>query len=428
MKYLVVVPVICYPVSEDEFAMESAFCDHLKELLALVSSEFDEMVVAGFQMSRERYENSRNHLGTLHRERDKISFVSVSDSYSYPGWKWLLRAPGNFAKLFALVKDCGLVHSGTSHHWMRPVEFAGLVFGRLLGKKTISITDLDLREDPIMNYKLGYWSLKTYLFCRYLHDPIRDLQHRWVARYCDLVLMKGEKLMADYGEGRPWVKAISDPGFHEEHIIRPEKVEAKIAALEDPEQPLELAYFGRYVYYKGIDRCIKALAIALAEQPRRIKLNIMGSGEEEQRLRALAAELDIEDSVIFHEALRYGEEFFDTIQSWHLMLAAPLSVDTPRSTWDAIAAGLPVLAFDTEFYAGLGKTFGVVDTVEWPSVEQLAARIGHYADNRSEVSTLIRRCVTVAHQNTQEQWLAKRAKWTLDIMNDRPSSGLTEAV
>lgn len=427
MKYLVVVPVVCYPISEDEFAMESAFCDHLRELLNLVPEHFDEMVVAGSVMPKNEYEKNRTHLGKLRRDRDRISFVGVSDCYDVPWFSWLLRAPANFARLFALVKDCGLVHSGTSHVWTRPVEFAALVFGRLLGKKTISITDMDLREDPIMNYKLGYWSLKSYLLCHYIYDPIRSLQHHWVARFCDLVLLKGEKLIEDYGRNRPWVKPISDPGYHEEHIIPEDRAEAKIARLEDPEQPLELAYFGRYVYYKGIDRCIEATAKALEHGDRRIRLNLMGSGPEEPRLRKLAADLGVEDSVIFHEAMRYDEEFFAKVQNWHMMLAAPLSVDTPRSTWDAIACGLPLLAFDTEFYSGMGKSYGVVDVVEWPSAEALAARIGYYADNRAELSKLIRRCLTVARENTQEKWLQRRAKWTIDLFNEPPTSTLKEA-
>ena len=153
----------------------------------------------------------------------------------------------------------------------------------------------------------------------------------------------------------------------------------------------------------------------------------MGSGEEEERLRKFSADLGIEDSVIFHDPIRYGGELFSKIQSWHLMLAAPLSVDTPRSTWDAIAAGLPLIAFDTEFYTGLGNTFGVVDVVEWPSVEALAARIGYYADNRAEISKLVHRCVAGAHENTQEKWLARRAQWTLDLMGKKDSPELSEA-
>jgi glycosyltransferase involved in cell wall biosynthesis len=418
MNYLVVVPVTAYPISDKEFAMESAFCDHLKTLLDMLTPPFDTMVIAGIHMPDTVYNESRRHLGVLNADTDRISFVPLFHRNDGTLRFWLWSFPKALVTMYRLARKSALIHAGTSHELPRPIELPSLIFGALLGKKTISVTDMDLREDAKMNYLLGRWSFKTYALCRYVYDPIRALQHRLVARICDLVLMKGEKLVADYGRGRPNVRGIWDPGFHADHIVGPVDLEKKLATLKDPNHPLELVYFGRYIYYKGVDRCIEAVARAKADSPsRKIRLNLMGSGEEEARLRQLVCEHKLESSVRFHQPVKFGQDFFAKLRPWHLMLATPLSVDTPRSTWDAIASSLPLLAFDTEFYAGLAETTGVIDVVPWPSTEALAERIAYYADHRDALIPMIHRCIEVARDNTQEQWLNRRVQWTRELLN-----------
>ena len=417
MNYLVVVPVTAYPISDQEFAMESAFCDHLKTLLGMLSPPFETMVVAGIQMPEAAYLRQREFLGVLNAVTDRISFVPLYHLEDGALRFWLSSFPRALGRMYGLVKRSALIHAGTSHELPRPIELPSLIFGALLNKKTVSVTDMDLREDAKMLYTLGRWSLKSYVLCHYIYDPIRSLQHHLVARICDLVLMKGEKLVTDYGKGRPHVKGIWDPGFHAEHIIGPKDVEMKLATLTDPNHPLELVYFGRYAFYKGVDRCIEAVARATTLAPQlKIRLNLMGSGEEETELRQLVCERRLESLVRFHNPVKYGHEFFSRLRPWHLMLATPLSVDTPRSTWDAIASGLPLLAFNTEFYAGLGEKIGVIDVVPWPSVDALAERIVHYAQHREELVPKVRRCVEIARENTQETWLDRRVQWTRELL------------
>lgn len=79
MRYLVVVPVAAYPIDHRRFAIESAFADHLKELLALVSPPFHQLTVVGVRMSEAAYEAGRRHLGVLDAERDHIRLVTLYD-------------------------------------------------------------------------------------------------------------------------------------------------------------------------------------------------------------------------------------------------------------------------------------------------------------------------------------------------------------
>ncbi|MCZ7682728.1 MAG: glycosyltransferase [Sandaracinaceae bacterium] len=312
------------------------------------------------------------------------------------------------------------MHAGLSHDLKHLALTASLAMGAWMGKPTISITDIDGRRSAEMNHRLGRWSLKSYLLCRYVYDPVRDLQQRLAVRWCSLVLFKGETLVRDYGRGRANVRGMWDPGFSACHVIGRAALDEKLEALRDRSRPLEVLYFGRLTGYKGVDRIIEAVAGARARGRADVRLTIMGSGEDEALLRRLASERGLGSAVRFLPPVRYGEEMFSAIRPHHLMLAAPLTTDTPRSTWDAIASGIPVLAFDTEFYRSLEAETGVVETVPWPSVDALAEKIAHYAEHREPLAERMERAVAVARENTSEHWLRRRADWTLELVGYEP--------
>jgi glycosyltransferase involved in cell wall biosynthesis len=143
-------------------------------------------------------------------------------------------------------------------------------------------------------------------------------------------------------------------------------------------------------------------------------LHIIGSGEEAEDLRALALRRGLADVVLFHAAVPFGPRLFEALYPMHLLLAAPLSEDTPRSALDAMAAGIPILAFSTGYYSDLEES-GAVDLVPWPSVERLAERIAHYAARKRDLVPLARAGIEFARGNTQETWLRSRVDWTLEL-------------
>lgn len=425
MKYLVVVPAKAYPIEPGRFAMESSFCDHLTELRSLVSPPFDEIVVATAAMSAREYLANEKHLGVLDAAHHRIR-LHVLHEAEESRLAFARRLPRVVADLHRLVRDHDLVHSGPSHDLTRPTGTIALALGAWLHKPTIAVTDIDNRKDAAMNLRVGRWSRKSYLLCRYLYDPIRHLQQELAVRHCSLVLYKGDSLVRDYGRGQPHVRGMWDPGFSAEHVIRNHDVEAKIEALRDPRLPLEILYFGRLTSYKGVDRCIEAVARARQLGRTDVRLTIMGSGEDEASLRELSRRR-LGDAVRFLEPVRYGERFFAMIRPHHLMLAAPLSNDTPRSTWDAIASAIPVLAFGTEFYRSLEQETGVVETVPWPSVDAMAERIAYFAEHREALVGRMRRAIPIAYENTSERWLRRRAAWTLDLIGHRRPASVPDA-
>jgi len=415
-EYLIVVPVRFKRLTPTSVAVESAFCEHLRALRAELLPTFTSLTVAAPTMPEKQYQREHGHLGRLDEERDGIRWVALQPGDTGRCAFWLRHSLSVFRRLGREVRRADLVHAGTSHDVYRPIEGAALLLAKLLGKKSVCVVDIDLRQEARMNYRTGRWSLKSLLLCRWLYDPLRSLQLRAAIRWCSLVLLKGRKLRRDYGEGRAHVLHFLDAAYSAQHLIPFPALARKTRALADPARPLELVYFGRLTAYKGVDRCIEALAQASRRSTAPMRLTIIGSGEEAGALRDLSVRLGVEDCVEFQDAMPFGPLLFAALYPRHLLLAAPLSEDTPRSALDALACAIPILAYATEYYADLEES-GAVDLVPWPSVERMAERIAHYAEDKQRLLAPAHAALQFARMNTQEIWLHKRARSTLALFD-----------
>ena len=136
------------------------------------------------------------------------------------------------------------------------------------------------------------------------------------------------------------------------------------AAAEPDPPPAEHVVIspGRLVWEKGhqdVLRAVAALDRGLVGPPRRVRLAIVGSGPEEPRLRAHAAELGIADRVEFG-TVPYDDMPAEFARASCMVLASLPSAtaalhlfDLPRAFWEeqfglvlaeAMAAGLPIVA------------------------------------------------------------------------------------
>jgi glycosyltransferase involved in cell wall biosynthesis len=413
---LIVVPVRFHRLTSGSVAVESAFCEHLRALRGKLSPHFTRLTIAAPTMDPAQYERDRGHLGTIDEESEGIRWLALQPGNAGRLAFWLRYFVVVLFRLGREVRRADLVHAGTSHDVYRPIEFIALMLARLFGKKTVCVVDIDLREEATMNHRTGRLGRKSLFLARNLYEPLRDLQLRGASNWCSLVLLKGRRLHRDYGRGRSHVKYFLDAAFSAEHVISPEALARKTTSLADPAHPLELVYFGRLTAYKGVDRCIEAVALASKMCSAPLRLSIIGAGEEVDRLRSLGARLGVADRVEFRGAFPFGPRLFDQLCPLHLLLAAPLSEDTPRSALDAMACGLPILAFATDYYTDLEES-GAVDLVPWLSVERMAERIAHYAADKQRLVPLALAGVEFARSNTQEAWLNSRAQWTLALFD-----------
>ncbi len=409
MHYLIILTAAGRRLSDHTFALESAFADHLRAMLKALGPRFDEMVVAMGEMRESAYEEWRPSLSVIDEEAERIRFVPLFTWRSSHA-QFVKELPHAVRVLTKLVHDADLVHSHPTYDLYRPVENIATALALAMGKKVIAVCDMDNRRDADMNFRLGRWSRKSYLACKYLYDPIRDVTQRAYARFCDLLLYKEPQQVEDYGKGAPSVRFFLDPNYHEDDIADDALVERKIATLADPKAPLRVLYFGRLVPYKGVREMVEAV-IAARARGANLTFDIMGTGSEKAALHRLVEEHGAGDVIHFLQPRPYGPAFFEVLRARHLLLACPLSADTPRSTWDALASAMPVLAFDTPFYRGIGKYTGAVEVVPWPDIQALAARIGQIAADKKRLGPMMNKAVAAARANTGDAWLEKRVAW-----------------
>ncbi|MGB5810538.1 MAG: glycosyltransferase, partial [Polyangiales bacterium] len=212
----------------------------------------------------------------------------------------------------------------------------------------------------------------------------------------------------DFGLGSAHVKFFQDTAYSASQVIDPEELDARCEAVAESREPLKLTHFGRLEFYKGMHHAIEAVARVNGAA----KLTLIGTGTEEQALRQLVDRLGVEDLVEFVPPMSYGDEFLNRVREQDLLIAPSLAPDTPRSAWDAIASGLPILAYDTEYYEQLRDKTGAVATVPWGDVQALADAVNGFADDRPKVEAMKRGTREVALDNTQERWIARRVAWT----------------
>ena len=414
MRYLITVPAAARRTSEHTFAIESAFAQHLRELKQELGPRFTEVVVAMARMDDPSWEKQQHELTTIDERAEQIRFVPLH-RYGCSKGEFLRETPQLLKTISGLVREADLVHSHFSYDIFRPIGAWFCLFAVLMRKRVIAVDDIDRRRDAEMFYRTGRWSKRTYWMCKHIYDPLRNLLLKGYVRHIDMMLFKELQQVEDYGQGLPHVRLFLDPNFSEEHVVNDQFVEEKLARLRDPEQPLRVLYFGRFVPYKGVDRMLEAVAKAHARGAK-LTFDIMGSGEQEPQLRQQVEQLGLTKHVKFLPPREYGEGFFRVLREHDLLLACPLSADTPRSAWDALASAMPLLAFDTPFYKSMAGISQAVSVTPWPELEPFAEKLYELAANKLLLVPQVQSAVAAARGNSGRAWLKRRVEWIDELI------------
>ncbi len=414
-RYLITIPAAARRLSPTTFACESAFVQHLRELKQELGPSWSEIVVAMASMSDEDWEQQKHALEVVDETKEHFRFEEMH-RFGCSKAEFAASLPVLLPKISRLVRESDLVHSHFSYDIFRPIGAWFCFFAVQQKKRVLAVDDIDRREDAEMNYRMGRWNKRTYLTCKYLYDPARAWLQRQYVKKIDLMLFKEQQQVADFGhsQGANNVRLFLDPNFAPEHIVDDTFVTRKVQSLADRKRPLRLFYFGRLVPYKGIDKML----LAVAEASRRganVTFDIMGSGEQEEMLRQLVDQLQIGHLVRFIAPLPYGSEFFSLLRERDVLLACPLSGDTPRSAWDALASGMPLVAFDTPFYKSMASISHAVELTQWPEVEPLAAKLVELAADKERLAPMVKSAVATARDNTGKSWLKRRVDWVQEI-------------
>jgi len=119
------------------------------------------------------------------------------------------------------------------------------------------------------------------------------------------------------------------------------RVEAR-RGLNLGDEEVLLVFVGRVVPIKRLDVLLQALAQARSSGPR-LRLAVVGDGEERPRLERQASELGIADDVLF---LGYRRELRPIFAAADIAVLSSDNEGTPVSLIEAAAAGLPAVATD----------------------------------------------------------------------------------
>jgi glycosyltransferase involved in cell wall biosynthesis len=179
---------------------------------------------------------------------------------------------------------------------------------------------------------------------------LAEWQERISIAFADHVITVGwpfEQALAQRGvkpENQTVVINSADP-----KLFPAERVRAPVTD-DGPDRPFKFMYYGTLALRNGLDTALRALAIASKVEPR-LRLEIMGRGEETLALQALARELDISDRVRFHPTCA-SEEIVDFVVAGDAGII-PYRRDgfaelvLPTKAYEMAWARRPIVASDT---------------------------------------------------------------------------------
>ncbi|HEX6753806.1 MAG TPA: glycosyltransferase [Solirubrobacterales bacterium] len=168
-----------------------------------------------------------------------------------------------------------------------------------------------------------------------------------------------------------------------------------------------LVFVGRIVPIKRLDLLLEALAQAREADPR-LRLAVVGDGEERPRLERQAAELGIAGDVLF---LGYRRELPPVFAAADLAVLSSDNEGTPVSLIEAAAAGLPAVATDV---GGVREVVGEDTGVLTPQGDAtaLAAAIVEMAADPERRE----RCGAAARRHAIDSYSAKRLLTDVDAL------------
>jgi glycosyltransferase involved in cell wall biosynthesis len=413
VKYFVVVQVLAYPIDEHQFAVESAFAAHLVMLKELIGPEFDELVLVGVSMPQGLYEQSRNHLQVLDTRKSGVRFVAaLAAGVSRPRFILTGLVP-LWSRLRRLFAEPCVVQSGMSTQLAKPLMFMASLAARSHRRPVVFMVDIDFRQHAWRFLQTGQWSRKSYLINRYGYDPLKWLQLWLAPRLFDLCLYKSDSMVRDFGRGRPNVRNFFDTVHAAEDVLTTAELDSRIERLRSRDG-LTVTYFGRLAANKGLDRVIDAVGLARTEAD--IRLKIIGDGECRESLLKQIEAAGLGDAVTLVPSVPYGEPLFGLMADCDVAVAAPLVEDTPRAAFDAMARGLPVVAFDITYFRDLEAGSKAVICTPWPQPAGLARAFVALAQDREQLVSLAGNAVAFAQANTQRIWLERRLSWLQELL------------
>ena len=227
-----------------------------------------------------------------------------------------------------------------------------------------------------------------------IKDNLRDAGN-WIARYdpfvrqmyaqAALILMKTPQSLA-------W---LPEKYQHKAHCLLEIGIDPPEQALAAELEPvrhgatLHVLYVGRFLYWKGMDLGLRAIA-ELRRRGVPVRLTMIGQGSEKSRWQRLTAELRLADCVTWVPWMKQ-HDLFAAYRTYGALLFPSLHDSSGNVVLEAMAGGLPVVCLDLGGPAQLvdahcGRVVPAQDANQ--AVQGLADALAELAHNPALVATL----------------------------------------
>jgi len=166
--------------------------------------------------------------------------------------------------------------------------------------------------------------------------------------------------------------------------------------------PTRLLFVGRLVPVKGLEYLLEAVHLLLHDGVP-VRLTLVGTGPHQKALIALAAEHSLMSSIEFTGEISYGPSLRALYRKADIFVLPSLSEGAPRVLWEAMAAGLPIVATRV---GGVPEIIQDGETgllVNPRSAQQLAASIQRMIEDEELRMRLIRAGYLLIREHTVER-------------------------
>lgn len=330
-------------------------------------------------------------------------------SSRWDAWKW--RAIRSVLRQEVSAAD--VVHSSN----LFP-PYLGLSYAHDLavrqGKKTIFVVAEDFHDMLSWEWVRPAHGVQRWLRRRRL--AAIDRRVRRSANTASVTLLHTPAAVERYRLSTRRSFAIRQPGHEAAQVIAAARLEERLASLRQ-DRPLKLAAACRHSDLKGLDLLVRAIAL-LRRRGIRTSATLYGQGPQTETLRKLAEEHGVADNVRFPGALPPGEAVYEALQKADLFVMPHRTTDFGRAFFDAMAAGLPVLAFRTA--ASAETVYDGQDGFLTPldDIQGLAERIAILHEHRGRLAAASIGARRRALENTRTEWFRLRAEWSLGTLQE----------
>lgn len=154
-----------------------------------------------------------------------------------------------------------------------------------------------------------------------------------------------------------------------------------------------IIWVGRFILTKQLELALRTMAL-LKDKPQ-IRLNIVGTGNDEARYKEMADRMGLKDSCIWHGQKGNGEVQRMMLNS-DLFLFTSVAEATSTVVLEAISNQLPILCFDAFGFASIvDERIGIKIPLTTPkqSVKDFAEKIGYLSDHRELLAEMSANCI-----------------------------------